>query len=208
MSSDSDDQSRPPVDHKLREKLEGFTKQVLDGEAVAHPGAINDLLSHLSHFSAKQQSDVYYMLFGFDDVNSFDLLIIRANLLIERAVHSLARSRAEDPSWVPDGYGPALKFAQALIGEDEDRDALLAARSIYNVRNEVAHKLEAQDHKVQGNLREFFRLAGVEPGDDFSNLHIATAAVCGRIGHLEQNGLFRRQVQKQLFAEWQAKQSQ
>ncbi|MBW6391813.1 hypothetical protein [Billgrantia antri] len=201
-----DDQQRPTVDDKLLKKLWQLTEQTHDGgEPLASPVTALSLIHHLSKFPSEKREQIYYMMFGFDDMNDLDLKIIRADLLVERALLSLARSRVENSSHLKNlQFGMARTLALALLSDEEDKKVLEATKLIRDARNCVAHELEADQGKIFEKLRLFFKIADIDPNEDFSNLPLATAAVCGRLNMLEQNGCFRRNVERRLFNEWEA----
>lgn len=151
---------------------------------------------------------MFYMVFGFEDMNDMDLRIIRAELLVEKSLLSLARSRVENPTHLKRlGFGMARTLTLAMLTEDEDPLPLEAAKHIHDARNCVAHELDVDPEEVNRKLGLFFRAAGVEPEDGYSNLQIATAAVCGQLNMLQQNGNFRRNVERRLFADWKVSRS-
>lgn len=141
----------------------------------------------------KMIADFYYMNFGFSDITDLDFKIVRADVLVERAMRSLGGAIAYQP--IPDsmGAGPLRNFVKLMT--NGDRDFIQAAHHLSKARNKVAHSLHEDYSK---DLDAFYTAMDIVPAAEYANFQLAMVSVLASISGEEANWAKRKKRYAEL----------
>lgn len=149
--------------------------------------------------------DTYYMVCGFRSLRELDLRIIRADMLVERAIRSFAESRAGSPKAIDElRYGAIRQFAKAMTEPDEDANVWVAARHLNEARNKVAHVLENAAPEIERNLVNFFKAMRVNPAQTPEEFEKAVMQLCQTIFTLKDNWIRRKKMNESIVRDFES----
>lgn len=125
------------------------------------PEALEGLKRGLSALPDKMVTDLFYMAHGFSDITDLDFMVIRADILVDRAMRDLAETIAFKPIPAQMGSGAVRNFVNLMT--HEDLPLLKAAKHLSDARNIIAHKLHGN---YDTHLQQFYTALGVHQTED------------------------------------------
>lgn len=132
------------------------------------PEALENLERALNAISDTMATDLFYMVHGFSDINDLDFMIIRADILVDRAMRDLAETIAYKT--IPEGMssGAVRNFVNLMTSQD--LPLLRAAKHLSDARNIIAHKLHGN---YDNHLKSFYKALEIFQAPDSENFNAA-----------------------------------
>lgn len=127
-------------------------------------------------------ADLFYMNFGFAEISDLDFKVIRADIMVERAMRGLASAIALNP--IPDtmNAGAVRNFVRLMT--PLDLDFIKASKHLGDARNNIAHQLHGDYTK---DLQAMYKALDVPCSGDFKDFHAVIAILLSAISNRRED---------------------
>ena len=120
-----------------------------------------EYIKAIEKLNPSQILDLHSINHGFEDITEFDSIVIRGDILIERALRSLAGVIARNPI-PPEMSAAGIKNLIRLM-EPQDQDYIKSMKNLNIARNKVAHEVHSD---YSDNILEIMKIIGLSPSSD------------------------------------------
>lgn len=117
----------------------------------------------IENLSPDQLRDWHSINYGFSGISELDSIVIRGDILIERATRSLAGAIAENP--IPERMSAAGVKNFICLMEPLNQDYIKAMKILNKVRNTIAHEIH-DDYTPR--IHEILKIIGLTPSENIS----------------------------------------
>ena len=115
----------------------------------------------IDRLTPDQLMDLYTINYGFDNITELDSIVIRGDVLVERALRSLAGAIANNP--IPDDMSAAAIKSFIRLMEPPEQAHLAAVKSLNIARNSIAHEMHSNYNE---HLSHIYEVCGLTPTGD------------------------------------------
>lgn len=131
----------------------------------------------LDRLTPDQLMDLYTINYGFDNITELDSIVIRGDVLVERAIRSLAAAIANNP--IPEDMSAAAIKSFIRLMEPPEQIYLAAVKSLNIARNLIAHEMHSNYSEHLSHIYEICEL--IPTGDDALDLKASIIVILAHI---------------------------
>lgn len=122
-----------------------------------------EFIRGIENLSPDQLRDWHSINYGFEGISELDSIVIRGDILIERAIRSLAGAIANNP--IPTSMSAAGIKSFINLMEPLNQDYIKSMKILNKVRNAIAH--EIHDDYVP-HIHEILKIIGLTPSENLA----------------------------------------
>lgn len=134
-------------------------------------------LQAIDRLTPDQLMDLYAINYGFDNITELDSIVIRGDILVERALRSLAGAIANNP--IPEDMSAAAIKSFIRLMEPPKQAHLAAIKSLNVARNSIAHEMHSNYNEQLSRIYEACELTPT--GDDALDLKASIIVILAHI---------------------------
>jgi len=130
-------------------------------ELIISKSSNSEYIKFIEKLNPNQILDWHSINHGFEDITELDSIVIRGDILIERALRSLAGAIAKNP--IPTEMSAAGIKNFIRLMEPLDQDYIKAMKILNIVRNKIAHEAHSD---YSNNILEIMKIIGLSPSSN------------------------------------------
>lgn len=144
---------------KLNKKTDLLTTKLK--EILISKSDSPEYIKAIENLSPNQIIDWHSINCGFDGITELDSIVIRGDILIERALRSLASAIAINP--IPPEMSAASVKNFIRLMEPHNQDYLKAVKALNMARNIIAHEVHSE---YENHILDILKIIGLTPSDN------------------------------------------
>jgi hypothetical protein len=152
-----------------------------------------EFVTSINRLSDESLQDLHSFNHGFSGISEMDSIVIRADILVERSLRSLAATIANNP--IPDSLSMSAIKGFLRLMEPADQPYLTAIKELNAARNIIAHEMHGDylDH-----IAKLIKSLGLELEPSTKGLQAAVIILIAFISN--RRGILKQQ--KNMFSEY------
>lgn len=160
------------------------------------PGAIDGFIQLVQKLPLDSVADLHSMNFGFSNISDTDFIVIRADIIVERSLRSLASAVAYNPLPQNMSLGAVKGFLRLM--EPIDLPYLKAVSALSEARNIIAHEIHGD---YSSAINKFFKALDITPQEGSRFIQAGVIVLISAIANRRSDWYMRRNRYDSLDAE-------